>query len=106
MQCPLCGGPLHIDDAGEFVCERGHGMSPEAMRVAATSRVTQALWMAIEALDSEAQGLRALAGVGLDGADGDVALAAQAESDANVLRKLAGSHVPPGADRGAVVHDR
>src|SRR5829696_4033225 len=95
MQCPLCGGPLHLDDAGEFLCERGHGMSPAEMRVAAASRVTQALWMAIEALDAEAQGLRTLATLGRGG-DGDVDLAARAERDASVLRKLAGAHVPPG----------
>ena len=93
MKCPLCGGPLHVDDARDLVCERGHAMDQDQARVAASSRVTTALWMAIEALGSEAEVLRVMAD--RDGADGNLLLAEQAEQDAMVLRKLAGAHLPP-----------
>lgn len=74
------------------------------MRVAASNRVLVALWMAIEALETEAQALRLSATLARDGEDDVVGLAAQAERDAEVLRKLAGSHVLPGTD-DAVAHD-
>ena len=95
MHCPLCGGPLHVDDARQLVCERGHAMGPEQARTAAAARVTTALWMAIEALESEATVRRTLH----PGGDGDEdGLASQAEEDARVLRRLAGAHVPAGHD--------
>src|SRR3954465_7730808 len=66
MQCPLCGGPLHVDEAERFVCERGHEPEPGELEVAATQRATHALWMAIAALESEAAALRTLAGLRKD----------------------------------------
>ena len=93
MRCPLCGGPLHVEDEARFACERGHELEPTAMRAAASSRVSVALWMAIEALESEAVALRLLAS--MDGADsGGVARADQAEEDARVLREVATGHAP------------
>lgn len=95
MQCPLCGGPLHVEDEAIFACERKHYLNAEQMRVAAATRVTTALWMAIEALETEALALRTLATA--DRGDGSgVSLADQAEEDARLLRKLAAVHVPPG----------
>ncbi len=97
IQCPLCGGPLHMEDGLVFACERGHQMDGEQMRVAAATRVTTALWMAIEALESEALGLRTVVSVGSpDG--GASTLADQAEQDARLLRKMTTTHVPPGHD--------
>ena len=91
MQCPLCAGPLHIEQADEFACERGHRLGGEALAEAAAARVTIAFWMAIEALESEAEALRVLA------ADhgGDEELAEQAADDARVLRDLASAHLRP-----------
>jgi hypothetical protein len=95
MQCPLCGGPLHVEDEARFVCERDHEVPADDLRAAATPRVTVALWMAIEALESEAESLRMLHSFGRGDGAGD--LAAQAEKDARILRELASTHVPPGS---------
>jgi hypothetical protein len=95
MQCPLCAGPLHLEDGLVFECERGHQMDADQGRVAANGRVTTALWMAIEALETEATVLRTLVSAG--GSDGDgSALADQAEADARLLRKITVAHLPPG----------
>jgi hypothetical protein len=96
MQCPLCGGPLHVEDQARFACERGHDLGPDEMRIAASQRVTAALWMAIEALETEALALRSLDTLGRGDGDGR-SLADQAEADARILRELASSHVPPSA---------
>lgn len=99
MICPLCGGPLHVEDAARFACERDHVLTAEQLQVAATTRVTTALWFAIEALQAEAEALRVLATLG--GGDGHAELAGRAEKDALVLRELAGAHVPPGQGGGS-----
>ena len=82
-----------MGDPGRFACERGHALDSNELRQAAATRVTLAFWMAIEALETEAEALRALASDGHR--DGNVGLAEQAESDAQVLRKLSTAHVPP-----------
>jgi GAF domain-containing protein len=70
-----------------FACERGHALDPGQLRIATASRVSTALWMAIEALESEAAALRTLSS--LSRADGDAAaLADRAEEDARLLRKV------------------
>ncbi len=95
MECPLCGGPLHAEADAVFVCERGHAMDPDQLHVAAGSRATAALWMAIAALESEASALRMLAS--MSSADGRTAQQARrAEEDARLLREMASAHVPPG----------
>jgi hypothetical protein len=99
MSCPLCGGPLHVEDATRFVCERQHAMNAEQLQVAAATRVTTALWYSIEALQAEADALRVLAT--LDGGDGSAEMAERAEADAMVLRELAGAHVPAGQSDGS-----
>lgn len=92
MQCPLCGGPLRLEE-GVFLCERQHRLDGDQLRAAAATRVSSAFWMAIEALESEATALRSLAT--LTSADGtSAALAEQAEEDARLLRQLAGAHLP------------
>jgi hypothetical protein len=90
MICPLCGGPLHVDDARRFVCERGHELDHGDVQEAAGVRVMVALWMAIDALESRATALRSLASMG-PASDGDHLLhdASEAEKDATVLRTLA-----------------
>ncbi len=92
MSCPLCGGPLHVEASTRLVCEREQQLTAEQLQTAATTRVTTALWYAIEALQAEADALRVLAT--LDSADGTTALAERAEKDALVLRELAVAHVP------------
>ena len=91
MQCPLCGGPLHLEHPERFACERGHRLEGEELSQAAAARVTMAFWLAIEALESEAEVLQLLAG--RDGGDGR--LAAQAAEDARVLRGMAQAHPVP-----------
>jgi hypothetical protein len=91
MQCPLCAGPLHIEQADQFACERGHRLGGEALAEVAAARVTIAFWMAIEALESEAEALRVLSG----DHGGDEELAAKAADDARVLRDLASAHLQP-----------
>lgn len=94
MQCPLCGGPLHIENPETFRCERGHELHGVALAENAATRVIVAFWLAIEALESEAEALRLL------GAEhgGDPDLAAQASDDALLLRKMAGAHLAPVSD--------
>jgi hypothetical protein len=99
MQCPLCGGPLHLEDELVFACERGHQMDADQMRVAASARVTTALWMAIEALETEAAALRTMVSAGAAGGDRS-ALADQAEADARLLRGVTKAHLPPGQATG------
>lgn len=94
MRCPLCAGPLREESVNLFTCEVGHQLRGEDLHKAATSRASVSLWMAIEALDSEASALRALAGTTTD--DGIDDLADQAERDAQLLRALSTAHVPPG----------
>ena len=98
MRCPLCGGPLHVEDGALFVCERGHQIPAGRLHLTAGTRVTVALWMAIEALESEAEALRALATFGSGDGDGTLRLAEAAEDDARLLRQLAGKHVPMESD--------
>ena len=68
------------------------------MQVAASTRLSTALWMSIESLQSEAEALRVLAS--RHGGDGSAELAAQAEKDALLLREPASKHVPPGQGGG------
>ena len=93
MQCPLCAGPLHIEDLDRFACERGHQIGADDLRVTTQARVTVAFWMAIEALETEAEELLVLAASGH--ADGAADLAEQAAKDAEVLRQAATHHLPP-----------
>jgi GAF domain-containing protein len=102
MRCPLCAGPLREESANLFTCEVGHQLRGDELHQAATSRASVALWMAIEALESEAVALRSLAERAP--ADGVADLAAHAEHDARLLRTLSTAHVPPGALPGD--HDR
>lgn len=96
MECPLCGGPLHIEVPERFVCERGHALVGSELASSAASRVTIAFWMAIEALESEAEALRILGG----GDGGDNELATRAAKDARVLRDMAGAHLAPVGNDG------
>lgn len=92
MQCPLCAGPLHIEDVDRFACERGHEIVADDLRLTTQARVTVAFWMAIEALETEAEALRVLAASGHG--DGAVDHAEQAAEDAEILRQLSTRHLP------------
>ena len=91
MPCPLCGGPLHIQPPDQYACERGHQLGETQLAEAAAARVTMAFWMAIEALESEAEALKLLSAR----AGGDDELAERAAEDAQVLRGLASAHLAP-----------
>jgi hypothetical protein len=92
MQCPLCAGPLRIRDVERYACERGHEISADDLRVTTQARVTVAFWMAIEALETEAEALRVLDSASHP--DGTADLAEQAAKDAELLRQLATAHLP------------
>jgi hypothetical protein len=96
MQCPLCGGPLHLENPERFICARGHELAGADLAQSVASRVSIAFWMAIEALDSEAEALRVLSPE--NGANDQ--LAAQAAEDASVLRKMASAHLAPLGSHG------
>jgi hypothetical protein len=81
----LCGGPLHVE-ANDLVCRRGHELDAVAFRESAAARASVALWLAIDALESQAEGLRFVARS--QGDHADLMLAEQAESDARLLREL------------------
>jgi len=84
----MCGGPLHLRNPYRYACEREHEMTGDELRRAAEHRVTYAYWMAMQALESEADPLRAI----VQRSDGPPDLAHQAEKDARVLGELAMAH--------------
>jgi len=88
MQCPLCGGPLRLDRPERFACRRGHELSAGEAQRAATARVSMAVWMAIEALESQAEVLRIMA----TGSGEVPELAEQADEDARILREIVLAH--------------
>ena len=98
MQCPLCGGPLRIEPAEQFVCERGHRLPGKELAEAVATRVTMAFWLAIEALESEAEALQVIA----DGQGGNDQIARRAVEDARVLREMATAHLASLGGRGDV----
>ncbi len=87
MRCPLCGGPVHEDD-GSYECEIGHRVDAAALLRSTERRLAEALWMAIQALDNEADVLRAVGG-----ADA-VGFADAAEKQARLLREFGRRHAP------------
>lgn len=97
MTCPLCGAPLAAEEAFSALSERADELPAEELGATAAARVAAAFWMAIEALESEAQALRALAGPPLGGGVGMDGSAEQAEQDARLLRALGERHVVAGA---------
>jgi hypothetical protein len=88
MQCPLCAGPLTLEDPQRFACRRGHQLTPTQLEQAAGARVSVALWMAIEALESQAEALRIMGMASDEVPD----LAAQADADARILREVVRAH--------------
>ena len=86
LHCPLCDGPVHEEEPGRYACAIDHEVGREALERHADLRLAEALWMAIEALDSEAEVLRVVG-------DGQSAgLADDAEKQAAILREFARRH--------------
>lgn len=81
MRCPLCSGPVHEADE-RLECEVGG----DEMRRSTDARLAGALWMAIEALDNEAQVL------GLLARSSNHRFAEDAASQATLLRDFARRH--------------
>ena len=92
VHCPLCNGPLH-QEADVFVCVIDHKATPADVIRHTEARLAEALWMAIEALDSEAMMLRLLS----DSPDA-AKLAADAEAQGELLREFGSRHA--NADSG------
>src|SRR5829696_2809748 len=87
MHCPLCAGPLHIEDPEAFVYERGHKLAADELNKAASARAVTALWMAIDALEAQADAIRTLVARGDGIASSELAEAA--DKDAQILRRIA-----------------
>ena len=85
MQCPMCASTLHLEHPDRYVGPHDHLLAGEELERAAAVRVTVAFWMAIDALESQAEALRA---VGRSDSE-HLRLADQADDDARVLRDLA-----------------
>ena len=93
MLCPLCSGPVHQEN-GDFVCQVGHRVTAGHMADATELHLAEAMWMAIQALDNEADVLRALGG------EKGASFANEAESQAHLLREFARTHAPSVNDPG------
>ena len=85
MRCPLCSGPLR-PDGDDFVCEVGHKVHPDSVAQDSERRLAEALWMAVQALNNEADLLRRL------GDDRGGQVADEADGQARVLREFAHKH--------------
>jgi hypothetical protein len=86
LHCPLCNGPLHTEESG-LVCTIGHRVEIEDAIRHTNARLAEAMWMAIEALDSEAMTLRLLS------TEPDAErMADDAEQQAQLLRAFSRRH--------------
>ena len=63
LTCPICSGPLHLKNPDGAFCDRGHDMTSEQAAEALNRRLTEALWMALNALETEAEMWRSVAEV-------------------------------------------
>ena len=82
LHCPLCNGPLR-QEGDMFACVIDHKSTSAEVVRHTELRLAEALWMAVEALDSEAMMLRLLS----DSPDA-VQLAADAEAQRELLRQF------------------
>jgi uncharacterized Zn finger protein (UPF0148 family) len=87
VHCPMCGGPVHEEAPGVFVCVVDHEVTGQELGETAEHRLRQAMWMAIEALDSEATVLRLLSPT-----SEAEAYARDAEEQSELLRQFARRH--------------
>jgi hypothetical protein len=87
MRCPLCSGPVHSEDR-DFRCEIGHRVGAAELSRSTELELAEALWMAIQALDNEADVLRAIGG------ERGAQFADDAERQARMLREFAHQHAP------------
>lgn len=88
MRCPLCSGPVHEVESG-FKCAVDHAFNHEEMVEQTNLRLSVALWMAVEALDNEANVLRAATGHAQAETWAD-----EAAAQARTLRHFASQHAP------------
>jgi hypothetical protein len=93
IHCPFCGDPVHEESPTGLVCAAGHEVGNQQLRQTAAARLREALWMTIEALDSEARVLRLLSPT-----SEAEAYARDAEDQATVLRQFARRHARRNAD--------
>src|SRR4051794_35524219 len=85
MRCPLCCGPVHEAEGG-FECQLGPRVDGDRLAGATDLALAEALWMGVQALDNEAEVLRALGDPGGD------ELADDAEGQKVLLRMFARRH--------------
>ena len=88
VHCPLCGGPVHDEQDGPLRCAIGHQVTAEELAAATERRLAEAMWNAIEALDSEAMVLRLL-----EPTAHSESLAREAERQAAMLLDFATRHI-------------
>ena len=86
LTCPICFGPLHFEDPDNVACERGHGQSTEEAITRINDRLQASLWMALNALDTEASMWAALAES--NGSTDAAEHRDRAESEAALLRDV------------------
>ena len=89
MRCPLCSGPV-LDEGPTQLRAIGHSVEFADTGRSMDARLAEALWMAIEALDSEAEVLRMV-----NASDDAPGMAAEAERQAQLLRDFAKRHASP-----------
>lgn len=87
MRCPLCSGPVHAD-AGAFECEVGHRVDSVTLIRDSDLKLAEALRVARQALDNEADVLRAAGGADVQ------RFADEAEEQAKRLSEFASRHAP------------
>lgn len=87
MRCPLCGGPVH-EEGSAYECLVGHRVSGEHLTEYTDLKLSEALWMAVQALDNESDVLRAVGGPDAAG------FADDAEAQSKLLREFARRHAP------------
>ncbi len=52
IHCPICSGPLELDDAGH-TCDAGHRFDDAQLGADRLATVRRALWSAVRALEDE-----------------------------------------------------
>ncbi|HUR48311.1 MAG TPA: hypothetical protein VMY88_02115 [Acidimicrobiales bacterium] len=73
---------------GAYECQLGHRVTSERLTRSADLKLSEALWMAVQALDNEADVLRVVGGSDAAG------FADAAEEQAKLLRDFARRHAP------------
>lgn len=86
LTCPICAGPLHVQDPERVFCDRGHEMTSDDAARRLNHRLQEALWMALNALETEAEMWRSVAE--LDGSDKAMIRTDEIDDQAELIRSV------------------